>query len=211
MTQRGKWATSVLLQLLQKLIYILGIYCIFSINLQDGPGSCTLWCHSAAQDDVVERAQLKVGCACVSWIRPPKPEPGPTVGMRALTPQRGLIDKGKRTPPRGRKVVARGADPNRSDGLTTTDPTSAVAGFRFLPPTPAQRTSYHTASKGDSAIEFSWVPDLGSVHPMALIELTAGRCSTTSSLIFPSVHPLDMPVWNEGREVKVPQPEASYS
>ena len=102
-------------------------------------------------------------------------------------------------------------EPNRFDELTTTDPMSAVAGFQFLPPTPAQRASYHTVPKADSALELSWVPDLGSLHPVAPIELTADRSSAASSLVFPSVHPLDMMVWNQEIEVKVPQPEASYT
>ena len=102
-------------------------------------------------------------------------------------------------------------EPNRSDKLTTTDPTSAVAGSRFLPPTSAQRASYHTTLTGNSALEFAWVPDLGSLHHLAPIELTADRWSTTSSLVVPSMDLLDMPAWNEEREVKVPQPEASYS
>ena len=91
------------------------------------------------------------------------------------------------------------------------DAMSAAASFQFLPPTPAQRASYHTAPKVDSTLEFSWVPNLGSLHPVAPIELTADRSSTTSLLVFPPMDPLDMPVWNEEREVKVPQPEASYS
>ena len=102
-------------------------------------------------------------------------------------------------------------EPNRFDQLTTTDPTSAVPGSRFLPPTSAQRASYHTTLTGDSALEFAWVPDLGSLHHLAPIELTADRSSAASNLVFPSVHPLDMSVWNEEREVKVPQPEATYS
>ena len=102
--------------------------------------------------------------------------------------------------------------PNRpSDELTTTDPTSAVAGFQFLSPMPAQRASYYTIPTGDSALEFSWVPDLGSLHPVAPIELNADRWSTTSGLVFPSMDILAMQAWDEGREVKAPQPEASYS
>ena len=81
------------------------------------------------------------------------------------------------------------------------DAMSAAADFQFLPPTPAQRASYHTAPNGDSTLEFSWVPDLGSLHPVAPIELTADRSSTTSLLVFPPMDPLDVPVWNE---VKVP-------
>ena len=84
---------------------------------------------------------------------------------------------------------------------------SVVAGFQFLPPTPAQSASYHTAPKGDSTLEFSWVPDVDSLQRVAPIELTA---DTTSSLVFPSMGPSDMLVWNEEREVKVPQLEAGY-
>ena len=102
-------------------------------------------------------------------------------------------------------------DPNRSDELTTTDPTSTVAGFRFLPSTPAQSASYHTIPNGDSTLESSWVSVLGSLHPVAPIEVNADGWSTTSGLVFPSMDLLDMPAWDEGREVKVPRPEASYS
>ena len=101
-------------------------------------------------------------------------------------------------------------DPNRSDELTTTDPASVVAGFRFLPPTPAQSASYHTLPKGDSTLEFSWDPALGFLHPMAPTH-TADKWSTPSTLVFPTMDPLAMPVWNEEREVKVPQIEQSYS
>ena len=99
--------------------------------------------------------------------------------------------------------------PNRFDELTTTGPMSAVAVFPSLPPTPAQRASYYTVPKGDSKLEFSRVPDLGSLRPVTPIELTADRWSTTSSCVFPSMDPLDLPVWNEEREVKVPRPEAN--
>ena len=99
-------------------------------------------------------------------------------------------------------------EPNRSDELTTMDPVSAAAGFQSLPPTPPQRASYHTIPKGDSTLGFSWVPNLGFLHPVAPIELTADRWSTNSSLVFPPMNPLDIPVWNEEREVKVLQLEA---
>ena len=100
-------------------------------------------------------------------------------------------------------------DPNRLDAPTTTDPIPAVAGFRILPPIPARRASFHAIPIGDSTLEFSWAPDLGSLHPVAPIELTPDRWSTSSSLVCPSMDPLAMLVWNEGREVKIPQPEAS--
>ena len=99
-------------------------------------------------------------------------------------------------------------EPNRSDQLTTTDPTSAVAGFHFLPPTPAQ---HHTIPKADSTLEFTWVPDLDSLHRMAPIEVTSNRWSTSPSLIFPSMDPLATSAWNEEKKVKVPQPETSFN
>ena len=75
---------------------------------------------------------------------------------------------------------------------------------------PAQSASYHTVPKGDSTLEFSWVPDLGYLHPVAPTH-TADRWSTAPTRVFPSMDPLDMPVWNEERKVKVPQPEETYS
>ena len=102
-------------------------------------------------------------------------------------------------------------EPNRSDEPTTTNPTSAVADFLFLPPSPGQRASYHTTPKGNSTLESPWVPDLGSLHCVAPVEVTADRWSTTSSLVVPSMDPLAMPAWNEEREVRVSQPEASYN
>ena len=98
-------------------------------------------------------------------------------------------------------------EPNRSDELTTMDVMSTIAGFQSLPPTPPQRALYHTVPKGDSKLEFSWVPDLGFLHRMVPIELAVDRWSTTSS---PPMNLLDVPVWNEEREVKIPQPEASH-
>ena len=100
---------------------------------------------------------------------------------------------------------------NRSDELTTMDPTSAVAGLRFLLPTPAQRASYRTAAEDDSTLGFPWDLDLGSLHRVAPIEVTADRWSTIPDLDFLSMDPLAMPAWDEAREVKVSQPEASYN
>jgi hypothetical protein len=85
-----------------------------------------------------------------------------------------------------------------------------VAGFQVLPPMTTQRASDHTMPESDSTLEFPWVPGLGSLHPVAPIEVTADRWSTTSSLLFPSMDPLVMPACNKEREVKVPQPEAGY-
>ena len=85
-----------------------------------------------------------------------------------------------------------------------------ATGFQSLPPTPPQRASHHTAPKDDSAFEFSWAPDLGFLPRVAPIELTTEWRSTNSSLVFLPMNPLDIPVWNEEREVKVPQLEASY-
>ena len=59
--------------------------------------------------------------------------------------------------------------------------------------------------------DYLWDPVLGSLRPVAPIKGTTDRWSTTSSLVFPSMDPLAMPAWNEEREVKVLQPEASYS
>ena len=109
------------------------------------------------------------------------------------------------------KLVDLIGNPNRPDEVTATDHTFAVAGFRFLPPTPAQRASYHTTPKDDSTLEFLRVPDLGSLHRVAPIEVTANRWSTIPNLDFLSMDPLAMPGWNEEREVKVPQLEASYN
>ena len=92
-------------------------------------------------------------------------------------------------------------DLNRSDELTTTDPTFAAAGFRYLSPTSTQRASFHTIQKGDSTLELSWVPDLGSLHPVAPIEVNADRWSTTSSLVVPPMNSLAMPAWDKEREV----------
>ena len=102
-------------------------------------------------------------------------------------------------------------EPNRLHEPITTNPTSAVADFSFLPPTPGQRASNHTTLMGNSTLESPWIPDLGSLDSMAPIEVTADRWTTTSSLVVPSMDPLAMLAWNEAREVKVSQPEASYN
>jgi hypothetical protein len=99
-------------------------------------------------------------------------------------------------------------EPNRSDGPTTMPPMSAVAAFQFLPPTRDGGASY-MMSEGDSSIEYPWVPDLGSLHPVAPMEVTADRWSTTSNLDFPPMEPLAVRSWNEVRMVDVPQLEAS--
>lgn len=101
-------------------------------------------------------------------------------------------------------------EPNRSDQLITTDPTSAVAGPPFLPPTPARRASYHATPKSDSKLEFDWIRDLGSQHRVAPMGVTSDRW-TTSSLVVPPRGPVAMLAWNEEREVNVSQPEASYN
>ena len=97
---------------------------------------------------------------------------------------------------------------HNSDELAKVDPISIVTGFEFLPPTATQRASDHTIPKGDSTLEFSCDSGLGSLHPMAPIEVAADRWSTTPSLVF---DPPVMSAWNEAGEVKVPQPEASNS
>ena len=101
--------------------------------------------------------------------------------------------------------------PSRSDELTTTDPTSAVVDRRFHPPTPVQGAPSHTTPQGDSTLELSWDPDQGFLHREAPIEVTADRWDTILDLDFLSMDPSAMPAWNEVREVKVPQPEASYN
>jgi hypothetical protein len=89
-------------------------------------------------------------------------------------------------------------------------PMSAIAAFQFLPPTGARRASRYMMPEGDSSIEYPWVPDLGSLHPVAPMEVTADRWGTTSDLDFPSMDPLAVRSWNEVRMVTVLQPEASY-
>ena len=86
---------------------------------------------------------------------------------------------------------------------------SAVAGFQYLLSTVAQRAPGHMTPEGDSTTEFFWDPDLSSLHPLAPIKGTADKWSTTPSLVFPSMDPLAIPEWNEEKEVKVPQLEAS--
>ena len=100
-------------------------------------------------------------------------------------------------------------DPNRSDELTAMDPTSAVAGVRFLTHTPAQSAPYDIVPRGDSTLDFPWFPDLDFLHPVVPTQ-QADRWSNAPTLVFPSVDPLNTPAWNEEREVKVPQSEASY-
>ena len=96
-----------------------------------------------------------------------------------------------------------------SDELAMIDPLCVVAGFPFLPPTATQRSSDHTMPEVDSTLEFPWVPDLGSLRPVAPMGVTADKWSADSSLVVPSVNPLAVPAWNGEVEVKVPQPEAS--
>ena len=77
-----------------------------------------------------------------------------------------------------------------SDELAKIDPMCGVAGFRFLPPTATQRPSDCTMPGVDSTLEFPWVPDLGSPHPVAPMGVTADKWSADSSLVFPSSDPL---------------------
>jgi len=95
---------------------------------------------------------------------------------------------------------------HNSDELAAIDPMSILAGFQFPPPTATQRASM---PEGDSTIEYSCDVGPSSLHPVAPIEVTADRWSTTSSRVFPSMDPLTMLTWDEEREVRVPQPEAS--
>ena len=95
---------------------------------------------------------------------------------------------------------------HNSDELAAIDPMSIVAGFQFSPPTTTQRASI---PEGESAIEYSGDMGPSSLHPVAPMEVTADRWSTTSSRVFPSMDPLAMLAWDEERKVRVPQPEAS--
>ena len=90
-----------------------------------------------------------------------------------------------------------------SDELAKIDPMCPIAGFPFLPPTATQRPSDHTMPEVDSThstLEFLWGPDLGSLHTVAQMGVTAFGWSANSGLAFPSMDPLAMPVWNQ--EVK---------
>ena len=100
---------------------------------------------------------------------------------------------------------------HNSDELAKIDPMCVVAGFPFLPPTATERPSDHTMSEVDSTLGFPWGPDLGPLHPVAAMGVTADKWSTDSSLVFPSMDPVAKPACNEEIEVKVPQPEASYN
>ena len=93
-----------------------------------------------------------------------------------------------------------------SNELVAIDPMFIVAGFQFPPPTATQSAS---TPEGDSTIEYSCDVSPSSLHPVAPIEVTADRWSTTSSRVFPSMDPLAMLAWGEEREVRAPQPEAS--
>ena len=95
---------------------------------------------------------------------------------------------------------------HNSDELAAIDPMSIVAGFQFPPPTGTQRAS---TPEGDSTIEYSCDAGPSCLQPVAPIEVTADRWCTTSSRVFPSMDPLTMLEWDEEREVRVPQPEAS--
>jgi len=100
---------------------------------------------------------------------------------------------------------------HNSDELAVIDPMSLVANFQFPPPTATQRASDHTMPAGDSALGSFCDLGVGSLHPVAPKEVTADRWSTASSLVSPSMDPLAVPAWDEEREVRLPQPEASYS
>ena len=100
---------------------------------------------------------------------------------------------------------------HNSDELAAIDPMSLVANFQFLPPTATQRASDHTMPAGDPTLGSSCDLDVGSLHPVAPKEVTADRWNTASSLVSPSMDPLAVPAWNENRDVRLPQPGASYS
>jgi len=95
---------------------------------------------------------------------------------------------------------------HNSNQLAAIDPMSILAGFQFPPPTATQRAS---TLEENSTIEYSCDMGPSSLHPVAPIEVTADRWGTTSSRVFPSMGPLAMLAWDEEREVRVPQPEAS--
>ena len=103
-------------------------------------------------------------------------------------------------------VVGRSYWEHDSNELAAIDPMSILAGFQFPPPTATQRASM---PEGNSIIEYSCDVGPSSLHPVAPIEATTERWSTTSSRVFPSMDPLAMLAWGEEREVRVPQPEAS--
>jgi len=100
---------------------------------------------------------------------------------------------------------------HNSDELAAIDPMSLVANLQFLPPTATQRASDHMMSAGDSTLEYSCNRGLGSLNPMAPMEATADRWSATSNIVSRSMDPLAMPAWHEEREVRLPQPGASYN
>ena len=100
---------------------------------------------------------------------------------------------------------------HNSDELAAIDPMSLGVNFQFLPPTATQRAPDHTMPAGDSTLGSSCDLGVGSLHPMAPKEVTADRWSTTSSLVSTSMDPLAVPTWNEEREVRLPQPGASYN
>ena len=84
-----------------------------------------------------------------------------------------------------------------SDELAKIDPMSV---FRYLPPTATQRPSSRTTPEVDSTLEFPRGLDLDSLHTLAQMGVPAYGWSAHSGLVFPSMDPLAMPVWNE--EVK---------
>jgi len=100
---------------------------------------------------------------------------------------------------------------HNSDELAAIDPKSIVANFQFPPPTATQRASDHTTPTGASTLEYSCNLGMGSLHPVAPKEVTVDRWSTTPRLVPPSMDPLAVPAWNEVREVRLPQPGASYN
>jgi len=102
---------------------------------------------------------------------------------------------------------------HNSDELAAIDPMSPVANLQLLPPMATQRASGHMMPASDSTLEYSCDLGLASLRPIAPKEVTADRWGTTLSLVPPSISmdPLAVPAWNEEREVRLPQPEASYN
>ena len=80
-------------------MYFLGIYYIFYVYLQGGPGSYVTPCSS-------ETHAPQAGCAHVSWSQPPAWEQMSIKQVHATDPLRVFSHKAKHTPQRGPNVVA---------------------------------------------------------------------------------------------------------
>jgi len=96
-------------------------------------------------------------------------------------------------------IVGRSYLGHNSDEPTAMDPMSIV---QSLPHAGTQGGSDHTTPESDPTFEYLYDPGLGPLHPVPPKEVTANRWSAASSLVFPSMNPLVMSAWNEGREVE---------